>query len=477
MPSTRFLAPLLASALTLACAVPPDLSQGDDLSRQDLERRQASVALGAKLLCSGVFVAGREPDEFIERDLQAPEYTFHDWSETRVDVDREARRVTVEAPGTDARRAVYTGDQGCVLLPLLADDVFFPPETIERQGAGSGGWPEPASPPLAAEQQERLDEVLAGALEEREGQPVQDTRALVVLRGDRLVAEAYAPGFDGSSRQIAWSMGKSVMAALVGTLVQADRLDVDAPAPVPAWQGDARSEITVTDLLQMSGGLDFNQFGTDDPEYYTGEHHHELVYFGAVDVHDYVLDRPLAHEPGTHWAYRNTNPLALGAILQRLLEAEGASPLAYPQRALFDKIGARDFVLETDPYGHFLITGFVYGTAYDWARFGLLHLQDGVWQGERVLPEGWSRFVSTPAPAHPQQGYGAQFWLNAGGRYASWPKDAYWAAGWLSQMVLVVPSRDVVFVRLGHSAEGGFAEYIEPLVADVLEILAESTTG
>lgn len=435
------------------------------------ERMAASLALHTKLLCSGVFVAGRDAKELIAQDLQADLYTFHDWTRTDVRIDRERRQVTLGHPGLAARTARYVGDQGCVLLPQFGDDVFFTPETLSRPARD--GWPG-ARASLPGNVRSKLDEALAFALDDSRQTAPQMTRALVVLHKGRLIGERYAAGFGPESRQIAWSMGKSVTAALTGILVGQDQLALDAPAPVALWrrQGDPRGGITLRHLLQMSGGLAFDNFSTGDSAYYTSRHHHELVYFGAVNVFDYVLDRPVAAPPGTLWAYRNTNTLTLGHLIRQAVEARGDSYLAFAQQALFDPIGARDMVLEPDPYGNFITTGFVYGSANDWARFGQLHLQDGVWQGTRILPAGWVDFIRTPAPAHPSKGYGGQFWLNAGGRYPRWPRDAYWALGWLGQMVLVIPSRDLVIVRLGHSAKGEFDGYIEEVVARILDATA-----
>jgi CubicO group peptidase (beta-lactamase class C family) len=128
----------------------------------------------------------------------------------------------------------------------------------------------------------------------------------------------------------------------------------------------------------------------------------------------------------------------------------------------------RNMGLEVDPFGNFIMTGFDYGTARDWARFGLLHLNDGVWQGTRILPEGWIDVITTPAPADPAPHYGGLFWLNRGGQYPKLPRDMYWPAGHHGQVVLVIPSRDTVIVRLGHSARGGFDEYLEPVVEKIL---------
>ncbi|MGH9004539.1 MAG: serine hydrolase domain-containing protein, partial [Acidimicrobiia bacterium] len=239
----------------------------------------------------------------------------------------------------------------------------------------------------------------------------------------------------------------------IGVLVQQGLLSLDRPAPVPEWQGDPRAQITIRDLLQMSGGLLFS--GQDDPRqsWKLGVPDHLYIYSDALDAFRFAVDRPAEFPPGTVGRYRNCDPLTLGYIVRRTVtEVLGRNYLQWPQAALFDRVGIRRQVLETDLYGNFLLTGFDYGTARNWARLGLLYQQDGVWQGERILPEGWSAFVSTPAPGWEEPRYGGQFWLNGTGDFAL-PEEAYVMSGFGEQRVFVVPSADLVVVRMGHRAD------------------------
>lgn len=317
-------------------------------------------------------------------------------------------------------------------------------------------------------------EALAAALDlafDDESQSIpQNTRAMVVLFRGRIVGERYAPGFDKNTRHISWSMGKSITSALVGILVGDGHFKIKDPAPVAEWQNpnDPRSKITIADLLHMSSGLRFHTGNIQDGSMFTERDHHRAVYFGAVNVFEYSIKRDLEFPPNTVWRYRNCDPLILGRIIRETVEARGEEYLAFPQRALFDRIGIRNMVLEADPYGNFIMTGFEYGTARDWARFGLLHLQDGMWQGNRILPQGWVKFVSTPAPADRDQKYGGLFWLNRSGRYSKLPRDMYWAAGHHGQTVAIIPSRDVVIVRLGHSFRGGYSPYFQQVAEKIL---------
>ena len=258
-------------------------------------------------------------------------------------------------------------------------------------------------------------------------------------------------------------MGKSLTATLAARVMHRDGdLALDDPAPVPAWRvpGDPRGAITMAHLFRMSSGLQFSLFevlelGADGRYHLTGNYpDHYYVYSGAIDVFRYVTSRPLQYEPGTVGRYRNTDPLTLGFIVKQRVEARGEEYLTFPQRELFDAIGIRELVLETDPYGGFVSSGFELGRARDWARLGQLYLQDGVWNDERLLPEGFVDFVRTPAPAWENEEneksvprYGGMWWLNTTGEWSA-PEDAYYAAGAGGQNTIVIPSREIVVVRL-----------------------------
>ncbi|NNM34869.1 MAG: serine hydrolase [Gemmatimonadetes bacterium] len=164
------------------------------------------------------------------------------------------------------------------------------------------------------------------------------------------------------------------------------------------------------------------------------------------------------------------------AVAKGVVESRGEDFLAFPQRRLFDRIGMRNVVLETDAWGNFIVTGYDYASTRDWARFGLLHLWDGVWNGERILPEGWTEFVSTPAPGDPTDGYGGLFWLNRGGEMDRLPADAYWAAGFMGQNTVVIPSRDVVIVRQGPSP-GGAGAYLNDVAGRILDAVDSEPSG
>jgi CubicO group peptidase (beta-lactamase class C family) len=280
------------------------------------------------------------------------------------------------------------------------------------------------------------------------------TAAFVVTWKGRLLAERYADGITAQTPLESWSMGKSTTAALLGILIREGVYDLWQPAPIPEWQkpGDPRAGIRIADLMRMSSGLRIKapldpDFDPEGP--YTD---HVYLYTGAMDAFRYAATRPPQWPPGMVGRYRNTDPVLVNYLIRLGVEKRGEDYLSFPQRALFDKIGIRTMVIETDPFGNFLTQGYDLASARDWARLGNLFLQDGVWNGERILPEGFTKFVSTVAPAWAADKrpiYGGFFWLNGDSRLPV-PPDAYFMAGAGGQTTLIIPSHSLVVVRMGH---------------------------
>jgi CubicO group peptidase (beta-lactamase class C family) len=443
------------------------------------------MAWGAHHLCAGVFVVGRDlqrsPDVVLARDIRP--FPWFRWEDAfTYEVDWSTRRVTVRGPGLPSRSAGYHGDQGCIIEPRSGAEGADPTPLAFEPRAVPSSLPDPrtqawpmgdvgAYGPLP----EGADaDALDRALDRAMGVAGQNTRALVVLHGGHVVAERYAEGFGPHTPQISWSQGKSIAAALAGILVHEGALRLDEPAPVEAWHADPddpRAEILLRDLLHMSSGLDFLNLGLDDPRSYTAANEHFRIYTDQVgDVCRHATDQPMDLPPDSLFRYRNSDPLTVACVVRRIVEGRGEDWLSFPRRALFDRIGIRDAVLETDLHGTPIITGYDFMSAYDWARFGLLHLWGGVWEGERILAEGWADFVSAPTSSDPNRSYGGLWWVNAGGRFPSLPRDAYTAAGFMGQNTMVIPSRDMVVVRLGPSP-GGSDRYLDGVVAEVIAAL------
>jgi CubicO group peptidase (beta-lactamase class C family) len=471
----------LTLASTLPALVPPQSAQvpATPTPVPVGTHTELGVAGYAKVLCSAVFVSGRDTDEaaknsaywFMPRE-EADKVTYS------VDRDQKLARASF---GNITREARFYGDQGCIIQSSARPGIHFKPVPVKTAlpEASTQPWPmgdRADDVPLPPEVDKgKLDAAVNAAFSE----PAGLTAAFLVIHKGRIIAERYMPGITKDTQLESWSMGKSITSTLFSLLVQDGTYTLEQPAPVPRWQSpeDPRSSIRNIDLLRMSAGLQF--LAEQDPDYTRdkGYPDHFYIYTGAVDAFEYSINRPLQFPPNTEGRYRNCDPLTIGYLIKEAVRKRGEEYLTWPQRALFDRIGIRRQVLETDPYGNFLLTGYDYGTARNWARLGLLYLQEGMWQGTRILPEGWTKFVSTPAPAWKQPVYGGQFWINGDGRW-NLPRDTYYAAGAGGQNTWIIPSHQLVIVRMGHMRGAGVARRsTNAALGLVLEAVSSSRLG
>ncbi len=441
-----------------------------DYTRKPKAARVAA-AYKAKILCSAVFVSNRDPTE-----VEAAELNRFPLAAV---VDRARQTVSVSAGfGQPDQVAIHRPGLGCTVA------IDYTLEHIERQKlpdltprearpeAPELPWPEGEAVGVDDFSEEldseRLDAAVARAFAEPDEKIRRRTRAIVVVYKGRIVAERYADGFTKDTPLMGWSMAKSVVNALVGILVGEGRLVIDAKGPLEEWRGhdDPRRAITMHHLLTMTSGLDFvEQYGdlvSDTPS----------MLSGTPDAARYASEKPLREEPGKSWRYISGSPNIVCRILRGAIGGSLEEYWSFPRRALFDRIGMRSAVLEPDASGTFVGSSFAYATARDWARFGLLYLRDGVWEGERILPPGWVEYTTTPAKAAPRGEYGAYFWLNTGkggkSMFSSLPRDLYMAIGFEGQNVAMIPSFDLVIVRLGASDPPTDGWRPEPFLADVI---------
>ena len=427
----------------------------------------------AQILCSAVFITGLDL-EFAKENVGyfiAP-YAMRSRVGAPV-VDRDRKTVRVPLPDGSSRVARYVGGQGCVTLAPGAQALNYAPTPVRSM------LPDPSTQPWpmgdrgatatlpAGVDGERIQKAVDAAF----ATPAGLTAAVVVTWKGRIIGERYAPGITMHTPLESWSMGKSMTATLMGVLIQQGAYDLWQPAPIPEWAtaGDARAQIRIADLMRMSSGLRIR--APYDPDFDpTGPYpDHLYLYTGGVNAFHYAATRPLQWPPNTVGRYHNTDPVLVNYLIRLAVERRRADYLTFPQRALFDRIGVRTMVIETDPYGNLLGQGADLASARDWARLGNLYLQDGVWNGERILPDGYVKFVSTLAPAwlaDDKPVYGGFFWINGDGAMPI-PKDAYFMAGAGGQMTIIVPSHDLVVVRLGHYKGEG------PGLADLNAALAQ----
>ena len=444
---------------------------------QDTERHQAALVAGYKaaFLCSGMFNAGQTEAQVAADDLTGiyPEYR-EPIGKLAAQVDRTARTVSVAfAPDMPPRIAAWRPGLGCTNLPIGAAPSAVaalprlqaqPPRTdwdAQPWPTGDRGAEAPGRPPPA------LASAVAAAFDRSTYGKGSETTAVVVVQDGRIIAERYREGYDRHTPQRTWSAGKSIAAAVIGAAVMDGIVDPQRPATVPEWKspGDPRAAITMDNLLRMASGLYSGKAGNRT----------DRLYFGGTAVTEETVAAPLEAAPGTRWRYAN-NDTVLAVRALRAAINDDRRYLAYPFTDLFWKIGMTRTTPETDWQGNFIMSSQVWTTARDLARFGLLHLNDGVWNGERVLPAGWVIYVTTAGPAQPPPGrtgeqgpgYGAQWWLF--GEAQGLPEDAYAAQGNRGQYVMVIPSRRLVVVRRGFDGAGEQFD-IDRFTGDVLKAL------
>ena len=464
---------VVVAAIALSASVAL-VAQNREEARQALIARGKSLDLGtpyvpppgekiehyasgyAKIMCTAVFVTGLDP-AFAAENVGYFTAPYEERAKLGTPkIDRQKQTVEVTMPNGTVRVAKHASSQGCVTLPIGKTDVLFTPSVVTPKvpDPKTTAWPMgdvlPSAPFPADLDMAKVKQAVDAAY----SVPGEMTAAFVVTWRGRVIGERYAQGITSRTPLESWSMGKSLSGTFMGVLIKQGVYTLDQPAPIPEWQkpGDPRQKIRIRDILNMSSGLRI--ISPNDPDYDPNGPYpdHFYYYTGSVDSFKYAATRPQQWEPATVGRYRNTDPVLTNYMVRMAVEKQKLDYHSWPQRALFDKLGIRTFVLDTDPYGNFLTHGYESASGRDWARIANLYLQDGVWNGERILPEGYAKFVGTLAPAwladkRPQ--YGALFWVNGDGAWPA-PKDMYFMSGVGGQQVMIIPSHQLAVVRLGH---------------------------
>lgn len=438
----------------------------------------------AIFMCNGLFTSNRTLEQVFAQELAyLPEPVGTPEGGDYV-VDWERKAVAIGGAGaTPAMRAAFREGLGCV---IMAPDQTFEhidslpilDEPPPRGDPASIPWPDGdlvEDEPLPADVDAAALQAASDWAFERES-PEQVTLSLLIVKDGQLIHERYAPGVDVTTRTRTWSTAKSIAVTLIGTLVDEGRLSLDEPLgfdwlpEIRSAETDPRSAITLRHVLNMSSGL--YPVDNENLEYATGS---GLAYWAGASSIRGMRNRGLVREPGTYWDYENYDTLLGVYAMKRALEDDEAY-LTYPRRALLDRIGMRNTLLSVDRFGDFILSSQIYTNARDLARFGLLYLQGGLWNGERLLSREWIDFVRTPAPATAERGnfYGGQWWLVPDDR-TDVPKSAYSTSGNRGQYVIVVPTHDLVIVRRGLDyGRQGFNRW--DLLREVLKAMPTGTS-
>ena len=436
--------------------------------------RVLSAASGfvSHTLCSETFISGLDPNRVYAETLRPMRGIRLIDKALRYEVDKTRRQVRTTIAGTFESQAIYRDTLGCIVVrgPERVEP-SLPNDNQQEAWGFASALEETAGGAVVEPESEKLRAALDRAFAESELPPHRWTKAVVVAHQGRVIAERYAPGCGVDTPLIGYSATKSVISALIGILVRQGRLSVEQPAPVTAWRdpNDPRHAITIDQLMRMTSGLALEETNT-------GRDRASMMLYLARDMAGFAERASLETVPGSKWNYTSGNTLIVSKIIRDAVGGRTADVLQFAWRELFGPLGMRSAVLEFDATGTPIGSTYLFASARDWVRFGMLYLDDGVANGRRILPDGWVRYSSSPTLA---TDYGAGFWTNLGSsenakqrERGGMPRDSFYAAGRLGQFVAVVPSSRLVVARFGvtHTATGDIEGMVR-LVADVIASL------
>jgi CubicO group peptidase (beta-lactamase class C family) len=409
---------------------------------------KSATSFKTKAVCSEIFVTGRSVDDVLSRDFARIHPIV---SRAKIKVDESSGVVKGSVFGVLGRsKAIHRTGYGCALTAGggVTREILTTPVVVPSP------WPVAINTDIQS---------LTEMVRSDDGRSVPaDIRAILVIQNGQIIAEDYADGFDPDRPMQSWSMAKSVTQAMTAIAIEQGLLSLGDNALMPNWQGgDPRAAITVADLLHMTDGLNFVEDYGDPTSDVT------QMLFASRNMGAAAARSPLAHNPGTHWAYSSGTTNILSTVLRRAIEAGGYDYHDWVYTHLFAPIGMTSPVFETDAGGTFIGSSYLYATARDWARLGQLYLDDGMWNDIRILPEGTAAFATMPSMPDDAPFYGAHWWLNkplpdGQQRLPGLPDDAYFMGGHDVQRVIVIPSKNAVIVRLGMT---------RPPVDDAVDIM------
>jgi len=376
-------------------------------------------------------------------------------------IDENGKFAVSSVHGLKERKAIYREGLGATLINDDFD-VTKPYEVPKRTKPNTNlpfpyGNLDPKDTLFSNIDYKKLNAIVANAFDKK-GEKSKRTRAVIVIYKDKIIAEKYDTGFDKNSRILGWSMTKSLTGTYFGILQKQVKIDIMKPAPIAEWKNDERKNITINDLLHMNSGLAWE-------EDYSKISDVTQMLFQAEDMSQSQAEKPAAFKPNTHWNYSSGTTNLLSGILRKQFKTH-QEYLDFWYTNLLDKIGMNSAIVETDMAGNFVGSSYGWATTRDWAKFGLLYLHKGNWNGEQLFDQSWAKYVATPTNTS-NGNYGAQFWLNAGGKFPDVPKDMYYCSGYQGQMVAIFPSQDLVIVRMGLSEEFDFNGLLSGVVYSI----------
>ena len=402
----------------------------------------------AKNTASSVFLSNRT---LAFTDSTDNNFSPVDLALNKVDVDQKI--ATTSAFGLLTRKAIYREGLGAVLSLKKSDETasyLIPkrskPDQVTPFPYGNADQKDSVFSNI---NYEGLNKAIAEMFD-----PNNKTRAVVVVYKDHIIAEKYADGFYSNSKILGWSMTKSITSTIFGILQSRGLLNVQDLAPIDAWKNDDRKNISIHNLLQMNSGLEWD-------ENYDEISDATKMLFLERDMTQQQIHKPLVGKPNESWNYSSGTTNLLSGILRQQFNTQ-QDYLDFWYTELIDKIGMNSMTIETDLAGNYVGSSYAWATPRDWAKFGLLYLHRGYWNGEQLFDASWVDYVKTPTPSS-DGWYGAQFWLNAGNRFPDVPKTMFAANGYQGQNVYIFPENDLVIVRMGLSKnadENGFMKEV-----------------
>ena len=399
----------------------------------------------AKSIASGHFIDGRS-QEMIEKGDN--DIKLIDLAKNKI--NEAGKFATASVYGLKERKAIYREGLGATLIDEDFDS-STPYEIPKRNKSRNNltfpyGDKEQKDTVFSNVDYAKLNSAVANAFDS-EGNVTKRTRSLLVIYKDKIIAEKYDTGFNKESKILGWSMTKSITATVFGILQHQGKYTINTAAPIPEWKNDDRKIITTSDLLHMNSGLAWE-------EDYTAISDATKMLFLSRNMGRIQLEKKVAYKPNTHWNYSSGTTNLLSYILRNQFKTH-QEYLDFWYSALIDKIGMNSMVVETDMAGNFIGSSYAWATSRDWGKFGLLYLHEGYWNGDQLFDKSWAKYVATPTNGS-NGDYGAHFWLNAGGRYPDAPRDLYSANGFQGQKVFIIPSQDLVIVRMGLTEDAKF---------------------